>query len=337
MKKNRFFSLWFPAAVTVMLLLFPAAAFAGTWQQTGGRWWYQENDGSYPIAGIYEIDGNTYIFDYDGYMLSDTWCQSPITGKWYYCTGSGALAVNQWAGDYYLGGDGAMVKDTWVGDYYVGSDGAYVPGKTRDSGSQYGGSSGAQYRSGASSSFTPGWIYGYYENVGQIGFSDTHCVQMMVNYDEENGSDAAFYFSIYDQAGNNYSLYNSYDPAGDILTGYYLGNASASMRSRISGRNYKVTYDGWDTIRIYWRDTSWLSSTDHMIELKKVLEYYHDSAVPYSVTDAASDYDAGDSNGTGPFADREYNITNSSSDYRSGSYYDVVNDLETADISRPRQ
>ena len=52
-----------------MLLLFPAAAFAGTWQQTGGRWWYQENDGSYPSAGIYEIGGNTYIFDYDGYML----------------------------------------------------------------------------------------------------------------------------------------------------------------------------------------------------------------------------------------------------------------------------
>ena len=48
------------------------AAYAGEWKQEGGRWWYQNEDGSYPSKGWQEIGGKHYYFDQDGYMLADT-------------------------------------------------------------------------------------------------------------------------------------------------------------------------------------------------------------------------------------------------------------------------
>ncbi len=36
---------------------FAISAFAGSWQQTGGRWWYQNNDGSFPKSTWQNIDG----------------------------------------------------------------------------------------------------------------------------------------------------------------------------------------------------------------------------------------------------------------------------------------
>lgn len=49
-----------------------ATAFAGQWQQSGGRWWYQEDDGSYPSGTWKWIDGKCYYFDSNGWMLQNT-------------------------------------------------------------------------------------------------------------------------------------------------------------------------------------------------------------------------------------------------------------------------
>lgn len=47
-------------------------AFAGSWQQDGSGWWYQNDDGSW-LANTWQwINGKCYYFDESGYMLSGT-------------------------------------------------------------------------------------------------------------------------------------------------------------------------------------------------------------------------------------------------------------------------
>jgi len=116
-------------------------AFAGEWVEDSSGWWFRNSDGSFPSNGIYEIGGKKYAFNDSGYLVQDNWYQHPETGDWYYASGSGALASDQWVGDYYMGSDGAMATDTWVDGYYVGGDGKWVEGATKSS------SSGSSYSS----------------------------------------------------------------------------------------------------------------------------------------------------------------------------------------------
>lgn len=66
---------------------------AGTWQQTGGRWWYKEGD-SYSRNGWKWIDGDSdgyaecYYFDSAGWLLTDT-----ITPDNYNVNSSGAWII----------------------------------------------------------------------------------------------------------------------------------------------------------------------------------------------------------------------------------------------------
>jgi hypothetical protein len=72
------------------------AAFAGTWEQNNqGKWWYQEDDNSYPASTWEWIDANSdglsecYYFDQNGYLLTNT-----MTPDGYTVNESGAW-VNQ--------------------------------------------------------------------------------------------------------------------------------------------------------------------------------------------------------------------------------------------------
>lgn len=47
-------------------------SYAGQWQENGGRWWYLEDDGSYPSNTWRWIDGKCYYFDSQGWMLQNT-------------------------------------------------------------------------------------------------------------------------------------------------------------------------------------------------------------------------------------------------------------------------
>ena len=55
-------------ATTVMSM----TAFAGEWKQDTTGWWYQNDNGSYPINCWQEINGKQYYFNESGYMLVNT-------------------------------------------------------------------------------------------------------------------------------------------------------------------------------------------------------------------------------------------------------------------------
>lgn len=56
----------------VMVASMGFTAYAGQWQQDTIGWWYQNDDGSYPVNQWQEIDEKQYYFDTNGYMLSNT-------------------------------------------------------------------------------------------------------------------------------------------------------------------------------------------------------------------------------------------------------------------------
>ena len=94
------------------------------WKQTNGKWWYQHKDGTCTKNDFETIQGQTYYFDGNGYMVTG-W--KKINNKLYFFNASGVMAKNVWQGAYYLGSDGVMLTNAFTPDgYYVGSDGAYV-------------------------------------------------------------------------------------------------------------------------------------------------------------------------------------------------------------------
>lgn len=46
--------------------------FAGEWKQDATGWWYQNDDGGYPVSTWQEIDGKQYYFNENGYLLTNT-------------------------------------------------------------------------------------------------------------------------------------------------------------------------------------------------------------------------------------------------------------------------
>lgn len=128
MMKRDVFRVGFAAGAISIIMSF--GVLAG-WTRDSNGWWYKFSDGTYPSGGIYTIDGEKYAFNDDGYMKADTWVETE-DGGWMYATSSGAMAANQWVGDYYMGADGKMQTDTWVGEYYVGGDGKWVRGAAKD-------------------------------------------------------------------------------------------------------------------------------------------------------------------------------------------------------------
>lgn len=62
----------------VLSLAMSLSAFAGQWNQDSGGWWYQNDDGTYPVNSWQWIDGNAdgvsecYYFNENGYCLMNT-------------------------------------------------------------------------------------------------------------------------------------------------------------------------------------------------------------------------------------------------------------------------
>ena len=94
------------------------------WKQTNGKWLYQHKDGTYTKNDFETIEGHTYYFDENGYMVTG-W--QKINNKDYFFNASGFMVKDTWQGAYYLGKDGVMLTKAFTPDgYYVGSDGVYV-------------------------------------------------------------------------------------------------------------------------------------------------------------------------------------------------------------------
>ena len=60
-------------AVILGSCIIASTVFAGTWQKDGIGWWYQNDDGSYPVlTWITDTDGGRYFFDCNGYIVTGT-------------------------------------------------------------------------------------------------------------------------------------------------------------------------------------------------------------------------------------------------------------------------
>lgn len=96
----------------------------GLWQQNrwvnNGKWLYRYGDGTCAQNKFEVINGSTYYFDADGYMVTG-W--STIESNWYYFNASGCMVTNAWVGNYYLGSDGVMARNTWIDNVYVDANG----------------------------------------------------------------------------------------------------------------------------------------------------------------------------------------------------------------------
>ena len=115
--------------------LAPVSVQAASWKQNKTGWWWQEDNGSYPVSQWKVINGKWYAFDERGYMRSG-WFLS--NGKWYYlgAANDGSMKTGwqlingSW---YYLNpGNGDMAANQWIGIYYVNGSGVWDQGKTKD-------------------------------------------------------------------------------------------------------------------------------------------------------------------------------------------------------------
>ncbi|WP_404827270.1 N-acetylmuramoyl-L-alanine amidase family protein, partial [Faecalibacillus intestinalis] len=90
----------------------------GQWKQSGNKWWYQYEDGTYPKNEFITIDNKLYRFDQYGYMQTG-WFK--INKEYYYAPSSGSIqeqwvkSGNNW---YYVDADGKMV----TGDYAINGE-----------------------------------------------------------------------------------------------------------------------------------------------------------------------------------------------------------------------
>lgn len=80
----------FAAAMSVCLLTaaVPVTAHAGQWQKDQTGWWYQNDNGNYPVNQWQEISGRWYYFEPSGYMKTG-WLE--YGGNWYFLGPDGSM------------------------------------------------------------------------------------------------------------------------------------------------------------------------------------------------------------------------------------------------------
>ena len=112
----------------------------GQWKQSGNKWWYQYEDGTYPKNEFITIDNKLYRFDQYGYMQTG-WFK--VNNEDYYATSSGEIKA-QWVGSgnnwYYVDADGKMVTgyQTIAGaKYYFANSGLMQTGWFKINGEDY--------------------------------------------------------------------------------------------------------------------------------------------------------------------------------------------------------
>lgn len=99
------------------------------WEHNSNGWWYDNGDGTWPAKTFKDIDGKTYYFNSQGYMV--TGWQS-LSGLTCYFKSSGEMAASEWIdGTKWIDCYGALVTNSWVdnGRYYVDGNGNWDPSK----------------------------------------------------------------------------------------------------------------------------------------------------------------------------------------------------------------
>ena len=137
---------------------------AASWMKNSVGWWWQEDDGSYPVSEWKNINGKKYYFDEQGYMktgwfwdgenwyyfgdandgaMKTGWCK--VGSEWYYMDKETGMMQTGWLTEgnqlYYLRPNGAMLFNSWAknddGWYYMGSNGNAITGWVRTNGYWY--------------------------------------------------------------------------------------------------------------------------------------------------------------------------------------------------------
>ena len=113
----------------------------GEWKKSNGLWWYRWADGSYPKSQFLTLNGSTYYFDAEGWMVTG-W--EKLGGNWFYFdTTSGAMKsgwLNQSGTWYWMESNGKMatgwkkISGSW---YWFNSSGAMVTGLKKIGGKVY--------------------------------------------------------------------------------------------------------------------------------------------------------------------------------------------------------
>ena len=101
--------------------------YANEWAQEGDNWYYYFDEGK-PKSGFYNIDGEYYLFDWQGKMRTNTTYTDRSTGNVYVIGDDGVARLQV------LDQDGWVVKD---GRYYYAENGRYVKNTVKKIGGVY--------------------------------------------------------------------------------------------------------------------------------------------------------------------------------------------------------
>lgn len=118
-------------AAGALSVLLSAPAFAAEWKQDQNGWWYQRENGSYPVSTWEWIDGDgngieeCYYFDENGYLLT-----SAVTPDGYEVNENGA-----WISDGTVQTRKKTLTGTYAGTLYFNSDPTVVRVTERADGS----------------------------------------------------------------------------------------------------------------------------------------------------------------------------------------------------------
>ena len=147
----------------------------GSWIQSDNRWWYCYADGTWPQNCLVSINGSTYAFDNNGWMV--TGWTSLFDNSWRYFDQSGEMRSG-WLFDsgtwYHFAPDTGIMNQGWFKDgsswYFATASGAMQTGWLYDNGSWYYLSNGGSMATGwamidnqwyyfnASGAMQTGWI-----------------------------------------------------------------------------------------------------------------------------------------------------------------------------------
>ena len=230
------------------------------WKKTNGKWLYQHKDGTYTKNDFEMIEGHTYYFDENGYMVTG-W--KIINNKDYFFNASGFMVKDTWQGAYYLGSDGAMLTNTFTKDgYYVGSDGAYYTNRwVIDQGKDY-------YVNGSGFVVKDAWVGNYY--LGRDG-------AMLTNAWAGNywcGADGKYVRSAWVDHGKYYVGANGIYVTNQWIGDYYLNGSGIKVTNAWAG-SYWCGEDG-KYVRSAWVDNnrSYVNESGVYVTNQWIGDYY---------------------------------------------------------------
>lgn len=214
---------------------------AGNWLVSNGRWWYRHTDGTYTMNAFETINGQTYYFDQEGYMVTG-W--KNVNGTWYYFTDSGAM-YKGWAylsdSWYYMDADGRMLTgfyDVNGQTYYSDASGAMITGWFLVNDTYY-----YAYASGAIAKNA--WVDGYYVDASgkwissmpkgewrrnSVGWWYRHGDGSYAISSFEDINDKTYYFDEDGYMASGWRYINGYwyffEASGAMVTGWYKVNGT---------------------------------------------------------------------------------------------------------------